>query len=192
MKPKRLVVIGTSAGGLDALTRLIATLPADFPAPLFVVQHMAASNTGEVLVRALKNAGELNCKEPRNGEIFSAGNIYIAPPDHHMLIAKGRIIISKGARENRSRPAIDPLFRSAAVAYGAKVIGVLLTGYLDDGTSGLLAIQRCGGMCVVQTPEDAAYPDMPQNALNNLTPEHCVPVDSMGGLLSRIVLLPVA
>ncbi|MDB6005857.1 MAG: CheB methylesterase [Prosthecobacter sp.] len=190
MKTMRLVVVGASAGGLDALTRLVATLPADFPAPLFVVQHMAASNTGEVLVRALEKAGKLTCKEARNGEKFSAGHIYIAPPDHHMLIAKGRIIVSKGARENRSRPAIDPLFRSAAVAYGAKVIGVLLTGYLDDGTSGLLAIQRCGGICMVQTPADAAYPDMPQNALNNLTPEHCLPVKEMGELLSQIVRRP--
>ena len=108
-----------------------------------------------------------------------------------MLVTKDRIIVSKGARENRSRPGIDPLFRSAAVAYGAKVIGVLLTGYLDDGTSGLLAIQRCGGTCIVQDPSDAAYPDMPQNALNNLRPDYCLPVDAIGQLLTEIILKPV-
>lgn len=87
---------------------------------------------------------------------------YVAPADQHLMIGKGKILITKGAQENRSRPAIDPLFRSAAVAYGNRVIGVLLTGYLDDGTAGLIAIQRCGGTCVVQEPGDATYPDMPQ------------------------------
>lgn len=191
MNPKRLIVVGTSAGGLDALTRLIVPLPKDFPAPIFVVQHMAADTSGGVLVQQLNKHGKLVCKHAEDGEKFVPGRIYVAPPDHHMLITKGKIIISKGARENRSRPAIDPLFRSAAVAYGARVIGVLLTGYLDDGTSGLLAIQRCGGVCVVQSPEDATYPDMPQNALNNLAPEHCLPVDAIGELLTRIVLQPV-
>ena len=190
MKIKRMIAVGTSAGGLDALIRLIAPLPKNFPAPIFVVQHMAADATGEVLVGALNKRGRLKCKHPQNGEKFQPGQIYVAPPDHHMLITKERIIISKGARENRSRPAIDPLFRSAAVAYGAKVVGVLLTGYLDDGTSGLVAIKRCGGTCVVQKPTDAAYPDMPQNALNNLTPDYCLPVSAMGELLRRLVLKP--
>lgn len=191
MKTNRMIVVGTSAGGLDALTRLIAPLAKNFPAPMFVVQHMAADTTGEVLVRTLNKHGRLDCKHPKDGEKFQPGRVYVAPPDHHMLIAKGSIIISKGARENRSRPAIDPLFRSAAVAHGAKVVGVLLTGYLDDGTSGLLAIKRCGGMCVVQEPADAAYPDMPQNALNNLTPDYCLPVGVIGELLTQIVLRPV-
>jgi two-component system, chemotaxis family, protein-glutamate methylesterase/glutaminase len=130
-------------------------------------------------------------KHPHDGEKFQAGRIYVAPPDHHMLVSKGRIIVSKGARENRSRPAVDPLFRSAAVAYGAKVVGVLLTGYLDDGTSGLSAVQKCGGTCLVQDPADAAYPDMPRNALDNLKPDYCLPVAAMGRLLTQIVLEPV-
>ncbi len=190
MKLNRLILVGTSAGGLDALTRLIAPLPKDFPAPIFVVQHLAADTSGKVLVETLSKRGRLECKQPVDGEKFQPGHIYVAPPDHHMLIAQGKIIISKGARENRSRPAIDPLFRSAAVAYGARVIGVLLTGYLDDGSSGLLAIQRCGGTCVVQDPADATYPDMPQHALNNLTPDHCLPVNAIGELLTRLVLQP--
>jgi two-component system chemotaxis response regulator CheB len=190
MKRKTIIVVGTSAGGLEALTRLIAPLPKGFPAPIFVVQHMAADTSGKVLVETLNKQGQLECKHPVDGERFQPGLIYVAPPDHHMLLTKGKIIISKGARENRSRPAIDPLFRSAAVAYGAQVIGVLLTGYLDDGSSGLLAIQRCGGICVVQDPADATYPDMPQHALNNLTPDHCLPIAAIGELLTRLVHQP--
>jgi len=109
-----------------------------------------------------------------------------------MLVMKGKIIVSKGARENRARPGIDPLFRSAAVAYGARVVGVLLTGFLDDGTSGLIAIKRCGGICVVQDPADAAYPDMPQHALNNLTSDYCLPVNDIANLLNQIVLRPIS
>jgi two-component system chemotaxis response regulator CheB len=191
MKNKRIVVVGTSAGGLDALKKLIGSLPKDFPAPIFIVQHMAADSTGEILIRILNMHGKLKCKHPHDGEKFQGGSVYVAQPDHHMLVTKGKIIISKGARENRSRPAIDPLFRSAAVAYGAKVVGVLLSGYLDDGTSGLIAIQRCGGTCVVQDPLDATYPEMPQHALNNLKPDHCVPLATMGELLNRILSQPV-
>jgi two-component system chemotaxis response regulator CheB len=191
MEATRIIVVGASAGGLEALTALIAPLPKDFPAPVFIVQHLAADTTGQVLVETLQKSGKLNCKHPRHGERFVPGQIYVAIPDHHMLVTKDRIIVSKGARENRSRPGIDPLFRSAAVAYGAKVIGVLLTGYLDDGTSGLLAIQRCGGTCIVQDPSDAAYPDMPQNALNNLKPDYCLPVAAIGQLLTEVILKPV-
>jgi two-component system chemotaxis response regulator CheB len=185
-KIKKLIVVGTSAGGLDALTRLISPLPKNFPAPIFIVQHMAPDTRGDILVDALQSCGNLPCKHPISGEKIRPGHVYIAPTDHHMLIVKGKIIISKGARENRSRPGIDPLFRSAAVAYRANVIGVLLTGYLDDGTSGLLAIQRCGGTCIVQDPTDAAYPDMPQHAVNNLKPDHCVPLALMPELLIEL------
>jgi two-component system, chemotaxis family, protein-glutamate methylesterase/glutaminase len=191
MKPKRIVVVGTSAGGMEALGKLIRNLPGDFPAPVFVVQHMAADATGDVLVQTLAKLSKLECQHAKHGQKFQAGHVYIAPSDHHTLVGNGRIIISKGARENRSRPAIDPLFRSAAVAYGARVIGILLTGYLDDGTSGLVAIQKCGGICVVQSPGDAAYPDMPQHALNNLKPDYSLPVGKIGALLERIVLQPV-
>src|SRR5882757_7136628 len=109
-KIKRIVVVGTSAGGLDALTRLISPLPNDFPAPIFIVQHMAPDTKGDVLVDVLNSSGKLPCKHAINGEKIQAGHIYIAPSDHHMLISKGKIIIFKGARENRSRPSIDPMF----------------------------------------------------------------------------------
>ncbi|MDB5050074.1 MAG: CheB methylesterase [Fibrobacteres bacterium] len=148
---------------------------------------MAADTTGDVLVQSLRKNGKLECRHARDGETIEKGCVYVSPSDHHMFIEKGEILITKGARENRARPSIDPLFRSAAVAYGTSVIGILLTGYLDDGTSGMIAIRRCGGTCIVQSPEDAAYPDMPQNALNNLKVDYCVPLNEMGPLLIKLV-----
>ncbi|MDB6166448.1 MAG: chemotaxis protein CheB [Lacunisphaera sp.] len=192
-KPRfKIVVVGTSAGGLAALTKLLASLPADFPAAVLIVQHMAADVTGDVLVRRLAENCSLPCQHARDGETIVARRIYIAPPDHHLLVSKTKIVVSKGARENRSRPGIDPLFRSAAIGFGPRVIGVLLTGYLDDGTAGLVAIHRCGGTCVVQDPADADYPDMPQNALNNATIDHCLPLAALGALLVKLVHQPVA
>lgn len=181
------VVVGVSAGGMDALTRLAAQLAEDFPAPVFVVQHMSADTTGNALVEAITRHGNLPCTHARDGEQFVRGHIYLAPSDHHMMIGRGRILVTKGAQENRSRPAIDPLFRSAAVAYGNRVIGVLLTGYLDDGTAGMTAIKRCGGTCVVQDPRDAAYPDMPQNAINQVDVDYCLPIAEMGALFTKLV-----
>nr|MDQ3003110.1 chemotaxis protein CheB [Fibrobacterota bacterium] len=189
MKTKKspIIVIGTSAGGMDALSRLVPQFPAGFPSPIFIVQHMAADSTGDMLVKTLAEKGKLKCGHAVDGEKIETGRIYIAPSDHHLMVEKGAVLVTKGARENRSRPSIDPLFRSAAVAYGNGVIGVLLTGYLDDGTSGMMAIKRCGGTCIVQDPQDAAYPDMPQNALNNLKVDHCLPLARMGELLSDLV-----
>jgi two-component system, chemotaxis family, protein-glutamate methylesterase/glutaminase len=188
--PSTIIVVGTSAGGMDALSRLVPQLPADFPAAILIVQHMAADATGDMLVKTLAEKGKLPCKHPQDGDKIAPGHIYIAPSDHHMLVEKGVILVTKGARENRSRPSIDPLFRSAAVAYGSGTIGVLLTGYLDDGTSGMMAIKRCGGICIVQDPLDAAFPDMPQSALNNLKVDHRVPLAQMGALLVDLVRRP--
>ena len=192
MKGKRfrIVVIGASAGGLAALSKISASLPIDFPAAVFVVQHMAADVTGDVLVQTLVKNCALRCAHAIAGERIVPGRIYVAPPDHHLLVSKKGVIVSKGARENRSRPGIDPLFRSAAVAFGSRVIGVVLTGYLDDGTAGLIAIHRCGGICVIQDPHSAAYPDMPQNALNNAKIDYCVPLVKLGPLLGTLVKKP--
>jgi two-component system, chemotaxis family, protein-glutamate methylesterase/glutaminase len=187
-KTGQIIVVGASAGGLNALTALIQQLPADFPAPVLVVQHISADASGDVLLDALNKHGKLNCLHAVNGEPVNAGDVYLAPSDHHLLVEKGgRLHVTKGAQENRSRPGIDPLFRSAAVAFGNRVTGIILTGYLDDGTAGLIAIQRCGGTCIVQDPEDADYPDMPKNALNQLKADYCVPIAEMGGILSKLV-----
>lgn len=181
------VVVGVSAGALSALVALAAQLPADFPAPILVVHHMAASASPEAVARAMTLAGNLPCRRARHGERIIPGRIYLAHPDNHLMVSGGLIAITKGAHENRARPAIDPLFRSVAVEYGNSAIGIILTGYLDDGTAGMAVIHRCGGTCVVQDPADAAYPDMPQNVINNVPVDHCVPLAEMGALLQKLV-----
>ena len=187
-KTGQLIVAGASAGGLNALIALIQQLPGDFPAPVLIVQHISADASGDVLLDALNKHGKLNCSHAIHGEPVKAGHVYLAPSDHHLLIEKnGHLHVTKGAQENRSRPGIDPLFRSAAVAFGNRVTGIILTGYLDDGTSGLIAIQRCGGTCIVQDPNEADYPDMPKNALNQLKADYCVPIAEMGSILSKLV-----
>ncbi|MFO7704753.1 MAG: chemotaxis protein CheB [Halopseudomonas sp.] len=180
------VVVGASAGGLEALQGLVAQLPADFPAPVFIVNHMSAETTGEVLVGALNKAGRVTCSHARDGEPFKRAHVYLAPSDQHLLLVRGKMLVTKGARENRYRPAIDPLFRSAAVAYDKGVIGIILTGYLDDGTSGMMAIKRCGGTCIAQDPADAAYPDMPQSVIRHVGADYCVPLAQMGALLEKL------
>ena len=189
-KGRHIVVIGTSAGGLQALDDVIGQLPAGLPASIFIVQHMAAEATGEALLQQLGRRKTFNCKLASNGEPFENGSIYIAPADYHLLIKNETLLVTKGARENRYRPAVDPLFRSAAVAHGPGVIGVILTGMLDDGTAGLVAVKKCGGVTVVQDPKDAAYPEMPQSALNNVKVDHCLPLAGMGPLLERLIHEP--
>ena len=182
-----IVVIGTSAGGLEALDRLVGALPTDLPASIFIVQHIAPQDSGEPLLRRLNRHQAFQPALARDGDRFKAGRIYVAPADSHLLVKTSKMLVTKGARENRNRPAIDPLFRSAAVAHGARVIGVVLTGMLDDGTAGLIAIKRCGGVTVVQDPKDAAYSAMPLSALDNANVDHCVTLAEMGPLLAKLV-----
>ncbi len=184
-----IVVIGTSAGGLMALKKLICQLSTDFPLPLLLVRHISPDATGNVLLDELNKLNTLRCQHAEDGIKPKPGNIYLAPSDHHMLIAQnGKLLLTKGAHENRSRPAINPLFRSAAVAFGTGVIGILLTGYLDDGTSGMKVIKRCGGVCIVQDPNEAEYPYMPSNALNNVKVDYCLPISEMGTLLEKLAV----
>lgn len=187
-KVDQIVVIGASAGGLTAISKLIQQLPANFAAPILIVQHISADATGNVLKDLLNKTGNLPCAHGIHGALIKPGQIYLAPSNHHLMVDKtGRLLVTKGAQENRSRPAIDPLFRSAAAAYGNRAIGIVLTGYLDDGTSGLMALQRCGGTCIVQDPADADYPDMPLNALNQVKPQYCIPIAQMGGVLAELL-----
>jgi two-component system chemotaxis response regulator CheB len=183
---RNIVVIGTSSGGLEALDKLVGELPANLRAALFVVQHMDPQSTGSALEVRLAKHKSFHCQLAVDGERFRAGRIYICPPDCHLLIKGTHLLVRKGARENRYRPGIDPLFRSAAATHGPRVIGVLLTGMLDDGTMGLIAVKKCGGVTVVQDPSDAAYAEMPQNALNNAPVDHCVPLSEMGSLLEKL------
>jgi two-component system chemotaxis response regulator CheB len=186
VKGRDIVVMGTSAGGLEALDEVVGRLPTDLPAAIFIVQHMAPENNGEALLHRLGRNKGFRCKLAEDGEAFRPGGIYIAPPDFHLLVKKTRLLVTKGARENRYRPAIDPLFRSAAVTHGPRVIGVVLTGMLDDGTAGLDAVKKCGGVTIVQDPKDAAYPEMPQSALDNLDVDHCVPASEIADLLAKL------
>lgn len=177
-----LIVVGGSAGGVEAIQNLVAHLPAELPAALFVVIHVAPQSP-KMLASILERAGRLPADYPVDGEPIQPGRIYVAQPDRHLLVEQGRVRVVYGPKENRHRPAIDPLFRSAARAYGERVIGVVLTGMLDDGTAGLLAIKQHGGIAVVQDPNEAMYSDMPRNAMANVEVDYCVPLSNIAELL---------
>ena len=185
MQFRHLVVIGASAGGIEALRDLLSRLPAEFPAAIAVAIHTSPQSPG-IIHEILDRAGPLTAMSPRGGERLAAGRIYVAPPDFHLLIEPGRIRISKGPKENRFRPAIDPLFRSAAQVFGPAVIGVVLTGNLDDGTAGLWAVKQLGGTAIVQDPADALFPSMPESALAHVNVDHVVPLSQLAGLLVRL------
>lgn len=181
-----IVVIGSSAGGVEALRRLCQGLPGDLPAAVFIVQHISPS-ARSALPLILGKAGPLPTFIPADGDPVRPGRIYIAAPDRHMLLKDGRILMRRGPLENRTRPAANPLFRSAAIACGSRVIGVVLTGLLDDGTDGLIAIKRAGGLSVVQDPADAEWPSMPRMALERDHVDHCLPLADIPALLGRLV-----
>ena len=187
--PKDIIVIGTSAGGLEALRVLVGGLPADFAASVFVVLHTSPHSPG-LLPAILERAGRLPALNPQDRERIRPGRIYVAPPDHHLVIEPGLARVTRGPKENRFRPAIDPLFRSAAQVYGPRVIGVILTGYLDDGTAGLWAVKRLGGTAVVQDPEDALVDSMPLSALRYVNADHCLPLGEIAPLLVRLTREP--
>ncbi len=184
-----IVVIGGSAGALEALKPLFQGLPADFPAAVFLVIHISATSHS-VLPELLTRAGNLPASHPSEGDVITPGRIYVAPPDRHLLVQEGRVLLRRGPHENRTRPAIDPLFRSAAVAYQSRVIGLVLSGLLDDGAAGLVAVKACGGLCVVQDPDDAIWPEMPRNALRRDGVDYCEPVSALPQLLNRLVRQP--
>jgi two-component system, chemotaxis family, protein-glutamate methylesterase/glutaminase len=193
MLSKDIIVIGASAGGVDALGKLIHGLPGDLPASLLVVLHTRPDGPG-TLGNVLQRAGRLRSANATNGEPVRPGHIYVAPPDHHLLLegtTDVRIIrLTRGPKENRFRPAIDTLFRSAALSAGPRVVGVVLTGMLDDGTAGLWAIKDQGGTTVVQDPEEALMPSMPRSALEHVEVDHCVSLMKMPRLLSRLAGKP--
>lgn len=184
-----IIVIGASAGGVEALMDVVQTLPRDLPAALFVVLHIPPDGPS-ALPKILSAAGVLPAAHPHDGEPIEHGRIYVAPPDNHLLVEDGCVRVVRGPRENRYRPAVDPLFRSAARAYGPRVIGVVLSGMLDDGSAGMISIASRGGIGVVQEPDDALFPGMPQSAIKNDSPAHIVPVAQIGPLLIRLAREP--
>ena len=184
-----IIVIGASAGGIEALIELFSVLPQDLPAAVFVVCHLSPQSEG-VLPAALSRNGNLRAVNATDREQIIPGRVYVAPPDHHLLVEPGFVRVTQGPKENRFRPAIDPLFRSAAYAYGPRVIGVVLTGALDDGTAGLWAIKERGGLAIVQDPDDALFPSMPLSALTNVQVDYRVPLSEIAPLLVRLVSEP--
>jgi two-component system chemotaxis response regulator CheB len=186
----KIIVLGGSSGAIEALMEIIRRLPGETPAAFFVAVHISPKGES-VLPNILSRAGRLPASHAVDGLPIRPGHIYVAPPDLHLLL-KGRFVrLTRGPRENHHRPAIDPLFRSAAVWYGANVIGVLLSGNLDDGTAGVLAIKQRGGVAVVQDPSDAQFPDMPRSALSSIKIDYALPAKEIGPLLLRLAREPL-
>src|SRR5437588_11068380 len=180
-----IIVVGASAGGVEALVTLARSLQRNLQAAVFVVLHIPAQSPS-LLPEILGRAGPLKAVQATDDMQIEQGHIYVAPPDHHMLMELGKVRVVRGPKENRHRPAVDPLFRSAALAYGPRVIGVILTGALDDGTAGLLAVKRRGGIAVVQDPSEAMYPSMPSSALAHVEVDHVLSLADIGPLLGRL------
>jgi two-component system chemotaxis response regulator CheB len=181
-----IVVVGASAGGVEALRRLIGSLDADFDGSMFVVLHLP-TNAHSALPAILGRAGRLPVRHAVDGDVPERGHIYVAPPDAHLLLKPQRMQLLKGPTENGHRPAIDPLFRSAAESYGSRVIGIVLSGVLDDGTNGLLAIAARGGLTVAQEPDDALYPAMPLRAIDNVPIDVVASAEEIGQTMLRLV-----
>lgn len=187
MARRDLIVIGASAGGVQALTELVRGLPASLPASVFVVCHFPAEGRS-VLPEILSRSGALLATHPADDETVYPGHIYVAPPNHHMLLGPGgNLRVVRGARENGHRPAIDPLFRSAGRYFGDRVVGVILTGAQSDGAAGLIAVRTAGGVAVVQDPEDAEIATMPRTAASVAGADYIVPVARLASLLVRLV-----
>jgi two-component system chemotaxis response regulator CheB len=191
MANKNIIVIGASYGGIEAMKTLVSGLPEKFPATVFLVQHVSPSQPS-LLPKILADSGPLPVSTPRNIEPLKTGHIYVAPPDHHLLLEQDHVRLTRGPKENRFRPSIDALFRSAAYAHGPRVVGVILTGLLDDGTAGLWAVKDRGGTAIVQDPGEAAAPSMPQSALQNVEVDHRLSLPDIAPLLNELAHTPAA
>ena len=185
-----IITIGASAGGVETLISLVRGLPFNLPAAVFVVVHFPP-HSPSLLPDILNRNGSLPAGHAQHGELIQTGRIYVATPDYHLLVRRGAIHIVRGPRENHCRPAIDPLFRSAALAYGPRVIGVILSGTLGDGTAGLFAVKEQGGIAIVQDPQDALFPEMPHNAMFYVQCDYVVPLADLADLLVRLSHEPV-
>jgi two-component system chemotaxis response regulator CheB len=189
MGNRDIIVIGGSSGATAPLRTILGALPEDLPAAVFIVLHIPARSLG-ILATVASAAGRLPVHPATDGIPITPGNVYLGVPDHHLIVAGGHIRLGRGPRENMARPAIDPLFRSAAASYGSRVIGVVLSGFLNDGASGLEAIKRCGGVAIVQDPADAIADEMPRSALNAVTVDLSVPSARIGDVLSDLAREP--
>ncbi|MBS1528280.1 MAG: chemotaxis protein CheB [Bacteroidetes bacterium] len=192
MEVDSVVVIGGSAGGFQATAELMARVPAGLHTAFFVVVHISRNSVGSILVQYIQKHTAYLCSLAEDNAPIEKGHVYVAPPDFHLIVKSGYMRVVRGPQENRWRPSIDVLFRSAAAAYDSHAIGIILSGLLDDGTSGMSAIKRSGGTCIVQEPDDAEFEDMPYNVLNNVAIDYRVPVADMGYVLDDIFSKPFA
>ncbi len=183
----RIVVVGASAGGIPALQKIVRQLPPDFPAPIMVVVHVSDSHES-ALPEMLERTGLLNAVHPYNGQPVEPGTIYVAPPNYHMVLIDHHIQLKNSPKENRHRPAVDPLFRSAAQTHGENVIGIVLSGVMDDGTGGLIDIKQHGGIAVVQNLEDAMFSSMPASACRYVDVDYILPAHEIGKRLPQILV----
>lgn len=189
MNRRDLVVIGASIGGIETIPRLLSQLPADFPAAVLIAQHLSPGRESR-LAEIFDSGCALPVLEAKDQLPIQTGHVYLAPPDHHLLVADGLLRTGRGPRENRSRPAIDPLFRSAAFLGRSRTIGIILTGSQDDGASGLDNVHRCGGVTMVEDPARAIHPGMARAALKTTRVDYILPVEAMGEVLQRLVSEP--
>lgn len=185
MAKRDIIVVGASAGGITALSDMLTSIPEKFKATIFVVLHLPPASPS-ALPQILSKTGILKAYHAVDGEVIKPGMVYVAPPDHHILLEGNRVLVKKGPKENNFRPSIDALFRSAAYVYGSRVIGIVLSGLLNDGTSGLWSVKRAGGITIIQEPSDADYPSMPLNAMNYVKVDYTVPATQMGTLLQKL------
>lgn len=185
-----IIVIGGSAGAIAALIQLVQGFPCDLPAAVFIVVH-TSPKFPSLLPQILQRSGSLPAIHPEDGAPIELGRIYVAPPDHHLLVKRDYIRVVFGPKENRFRPAIDPLFRTAAQAYGERVVGIVLSGLLHDGTAGLIEIKERGGMAIVQDPREAAVPCMPQSAIKHVAVDHILSSADMAHVLFELSHEPV-
>jgi two-component system chemotaxis response regulator CheB len=190
MPSRDIIVMGASAGGVEALRAVLAKVPKDLPASIFVVLHLSPDHRS-VLPRILDAAGPLRATHAQDGAALERGHIYVAPPDQHLVLDDGLMRLTRSAREGGHRPAIDPLFRTAARFHGARVIGIVLSGALDDGSAGLFAVKQRGGIAIVQDPEEALCGDMPRSALENVEVDYCLPTTEIAKMLDRLSREPV-
>ncbi|PSR55931.1 chemotaxis protein CheB [Adhaeribacter arboris] len=190
MKKRNIVVIGASTGGFEAIRQLIARLPADLDAAIFIVWHMSPDVTG-ILPQLINRQKTILATNAVDKEPIVMNRVYVAPPDRHLLLEQGVVRVTRGPKENRFRPAVDPLFRSAAYMYGPRVVGIVLSGGLDDGTAGLWAIKHRGGLAIVQQPEEAEVPSMPENALAAVQVDYCLSIAEIAALLVKLTAEPI-
>jgi two-component system, chemotaxis family, protein-glutamate methylesterase/glutaminase len=189
--PKYVFAVGASAGGLPAVSRAVAGLDRVIDMAVLVVIHLSRQSNAQNIVNAIQKNTGLDCLVADDGMAIQSGCLYLAPADKHLAVKNGLLQLNQGPHENKYRPAIDALFRAVAVNYANRAVGIILTGMLDDGTSGMWAIQSCGGTCIAQDPDDAEFPDMPRSVINKVKIDHIVTLREMPDLITKIAQSPL-